>query len=198
MEKIDENSTQLAEALTKGKLIIITTLQKFPWVLDKVSGLGDKRFALILDEAHSSQSGKAAVKLREVLTTDGKAVVAEAQFESSTTYEVAAAEEAELTDEDVLNRIVASRKRPTNVSYYAFTATPKPKTLELFGRVPKDAGADGTPEPFHVYSMRQAIEEGFILDVLLGYTTYDFAFKLEQAGGDKDVKSGRTRKQLFR
>jgi type I restriction enzyme, R subunit len=193
VEKIDENSTQLAEALTKGKLIIITTLQKFPWVLDKVSGLADKRFALILDEAHSSQSGKAAVKLREVLTTDGKAVIAEAQLESSTTYEDAAAEEAELTDEDVLNRIVASRKRPTNVSYYAFTATPKPKTMELFGRI----GAAGTPEPFHVYSMRQAIEEGFILDVLLGYTTYDFAFKLEQAGSDKDVKSGKAKKRLF-
>ncbi len=206
VEKIDENSTQLAEALTKGKLIIITTLQKFPWVLDKVSGLGDKRFALILDEAHSSQSGKAAVKLREVLTTDGKPVSAEVQFETSTAYEDAAAaafeesaeqsgeNSAELTDEDVLNRIVASRKRPANVSYYAFTATPKPKTLEMFGRI----GEDGTPEPFHVYSMRQAIEEEFILDVLLGYTTYDFAFKLEQAGGDKDVKSGRTRKQLFR
>jgi type I restriction enzyme R subunit len=193
VEKIDENSTQLAEALTKGKLIIITTLQKFPWVLSKVAGLGDKQFALILDEAHSSQSGKAAVKLREVLTTDGKPVVAEAQFDPPAEYEAAAMDEVELTAEDVLNRVVASRKRPPNVSYYAFTATPKPKTLELFGRI----GADGTPEPFHVYSMRQAIEEEFILDVLLGYTTYDFAFKLEQSGQDKDVKKGRTTKKLF-
>ena len=180
VEKIDESSTQLANALDKGKLIIITTLQKFPWVLDKVGGLGDKRFALILDEAHSSQAGKSAVKLREVLTkgkgnakTDGN---------------------DDITDEDVLNTIMASRQRPPNVSYYAFTATPKPKTMELFGRM----GADGTPEPFHVYSMRQAIEEQFILDVLRGYTTYGFAFELEQTGNDKNVKEGKAKTELFR
>ena len=193
VEKIDENSTQLANALNKGKLIIITTLQKFPWVLDKVGGLADKRFALILDEAHSSQAGKSAVKLREVLTTAGKATVpVGAELAPSTAYDdavAAAQEEAELTDEDVLNQMMASRPRPPNVSYYAFTATPKPKTMELFGRI----GADGTPEPFHVYSMRQAIEEKFILDVLRGYTTYDFAFKLEQAGDDKTVKSGKAK-----
>ena len=198
VEKIDENSTQLANALDKGKLIIITTLQKFPWVLDKVGGLGDKRFALILDEAHSSQAGKGAVKLREVLTTKGKEVAAlGAELSPSTAYDAAVAaaqEDAELTDEDVLNTIMASRQRPPNVSYYAFTATPKPKTMELFGRM----GADGTPEPFHVYSMRQAIEEKFILDVLRGYTTYGFAFKLEQAGDDKEVKSGKAKAKLFR
>lgn len=189
VEKIDENSTQLANALDKGKLIIITTLQKFPWVLDKVGGLGDKRFALIIDEAHSSQSGKAAVKLREVLTKgDSTATAADATNGATTT-----AADDDITDEDVLNSIVASRKRPPNVSYYAFTATPKPKTIELFGRI----GADGTPEPFHVYSMRQAIEEHFILDVLRGYVTYDFAFKLEQSTGDKEVKSGRAKKKLF-
>ena len=193
VEKIDENSTQLANALDKGKLIIITTLQKFPYVLDKVGALGDKRFALIIDEAHSSQSGKAAVKLREVLTTDGKPPVGSAEFQPSDDYDEAVAEAAELTDEDVLIKIMASRKRPPNVSYYAFTATPKPKTLELFGRT----GEDGTPEPFHVYSMRQAIEEEFILDVLRGYTTYDFAFKLEQSADDKEVKSGRAKKKLF-
>lgn len=193
VEKIDENSTQLANALDKGKLIIITTLQKFPYVLDKVGALGDKRFALIIDEAHSSQSGKAAVKLREVLTTDGKASAGVVELQPSTDYDEAAAEAAEMTDEDVLIKIMASRKRPPNVSYYAFTATPKPKTLELFGRT----GEDGTPEPFHVYSMRQAIEEEFILDVLRGYTTYDFAFKLEQSADDKEVKSGRAKKKLF-
>ncbi|WP_234824873.1 DEAD/DEAH box helicase family protein [Cupriavidus necator] len=159
VEKIDENSSQLAKALDKGKLIIITTLQKFPWVLDKVGSLGGKSFALIIDEAHSSQSGKAAVKLREVLTKDeGDGAIGGS----------GADDESELTDEDVLNSIMASRKRPPNVSYYAFTATPKPKTMELFGR----NGADGTPEPFHVYSMRQAIEERFILDVLRGYPRY--------------------------
>lgn len=193
VEKIDENSTQLANALDKGKLIIITTLQKFPFVLNKVGALGDKRFALIIDEAHSSQSGSAAVKLRAVLTTDGKPPIGTAEFQSSTEYDEAAAETAEMTDEDVLINMMASRKRPPNVSYYAFTATPKPKTLELFGRM----GEDGTPMPFHVYSMRQAIEEEFILDVLRGYTTYDFAFKLEQSADDKEVKSGRAKKKLF-
>jgi type I restriction enzyme R subunit len=193
VEKIDENSTQLANALDKGKLIIITTLQKFPYVLDKVGALGDKRFALIIDEAHSSQSGMAAVKLRAVLTTDGRAPVGSAELQPPDDYDEAVAEAAELTDEDVLIKIMASRKRPPNVSYYAFTATPKPKTLELFGRM----GEDGTPVPFHVYSMRQAIEEEFILDVLRGYTTYDFAFKLEQSADDKEVKSGRAKKKLF-
>jgi len=193
VEKIDENSTQLANALDKGKLIIITTLQKFPYVLDKVGALGDKRFALIIDEAHSSQSGTAAVKLRAVLTTDGNAPAGAVELQSPVDYDEAAAEIAEMTDEDVLIKIMASRKRPPNVSYYAFTATPKPKTLELFGRM----GEDGTPKPFHVYSMRQAIEEEFILDVLRGYTTYDFAFKLEQSADDKEVKSGRAKKKLF-
>lgn len=188
VEKIDENSTQLASALDKGKLIIITTLQKFPWVLDKVGGLGEKRFALILDEAHSSQAGKGAVKLREVLTK-GKA-----DPKADCAASVVGDGDDDITDEDVLNNIMASRQRPPNVSYYAFTATPKPKTMELFGRT----GADGTPVPFHVYSMRQAIEEKFILDVLRGYTTYGFAFKLEQAGDDKVVKSGKAKAKLFR
>ncbi len=197
VEKIDENSTQLATALDKGKLIIITTLQKFPWVLDKVGGLGDKSFALILDEAHSSQSGKGAVKLREVLTTGTKSNAVSDELAKSESHDdlmAAAHEDADLTAEDVLNQMMAARKRPPNVSYYAFTATPKPKTMELFGRT----GPDGTPVPFHVYSMRQAIEEKFILDVLLGYTTYGFAFKLEQEGDDKSVKSGKAKGKLFR
>jgi type I restriction enzyme R subunit len=192
VEKIDENSTQLANALEKGKLIIITTLQKFPWVLDKVKGLGDKRFALILDEAHSSQSGTAAIKLREVLTKGATAT--DAVTTIATDGAAVTGDDDELTDEDVLNHIVASRQRPPNVSYYAFTATPKPKTLELFGRT----GDDGLPVPFHTYSMRQAIEEKFILDVLLGYTTYDFAFKLEQEGSDRHVKSGKAKTKLFK
>lgn len=194
VEKIDENSTQLAMALDKGKLIIITTLQKFPWVLDKVGGLGEKRFALILDEAHSSQSGKGAVKLREVLTKGKADANAVAAAESKDATGIGDNAEEDLTDEDLLNNIMASRKRPPNVSYYAFTATPKSKTMELFGRI----GPSGTPVPFHVYSMRQAIEEKFILDVLKGYTTYGFAFKLEQEGDDKAVKSGKAKTKLFR
>jgi type I restriction enzyme R subunit len=208
VEKIDENSTQLANALTNGKLIIITTLQKFPWISEKVAGLSDKRFALILDEAHSSQAGKSAVKLREVLSKQGTDAATDAQGDApgnGTPRNNGAdggtqagtdkdADDAELTMEDVVNAAMAARQRPPNVSYYAFTATPKPKTMELFGRI----GDDGTPEPFHVYSMGQAIEEEFILDVLKGYTTYDFAFKLEQAGDDKEVKSGKAKKRLFR
>ena len=110
-----------------------------------------------------------------------------------------------MTGEDVINqeiaKLVAARKRPPNVSYYAFTATPKPKTMELFGRRPdpaQPAGPDNLPVPFHVYSMRQAIEEEFILDVLKGYTTYPFAFRLEQSIDDKEVKSGQAKKKLFR
>ena len=126
------------------------------------------------------------MKLREVLTTDGKPPRAEAQLAPDTDYEKAAQETAELTGEDLINneiaQLIAARKRPPNVSYYAFTATPKPKTLELFGR----AGADGLPEPFHVYSMRQAIEEEFILDVLKGCTTHASAFRLEQTADDQD------------
>lgn len=202
VEKIDVDSDQLAAALAKERLIIVTTLQKFPYVLDKVGQLGHRRFALILDEAHSSQSGKAAVTLREVLTTDGKAQPAEARLAPNTDYDAAvqeAQEDAgESSGEDVINQVIArriaARQRPPNVSYYAFTATPKPKTLELFGR----PGADGLPVPFHVYSMRQAIEEEFILDVLRGYTTYETAFRLERSADDKEVKSGKARKKLFR
>jgi type I restriction enzyme R subunit len=193
VEKIDENSAQLANALDTGKLIIITTLQKFPWILDKVGNLRDKCFALIIDEAHSSQAGKAAIKLRSVLTTDGKSSAESIELQLPNDYDEALAESSDLSSEDIINQAMAARKRPLNVSYYAFTATPKPKTLELFGRM----GENGTPEPFHVYSMRQAIEERFILDVLRGYTTYDFAFKLEQSAGDKEVKSSRAKKRLF-
>ncbi|EDM82798.1 type I restriction endonuclease subunit R [Limnobacter sp. MED105] len=188
VEKIDENSQQLADALNNQKLIIITTLQKFPWILNKVEGLKDKRFALILDEAHSSQAGKGAIKLREVLSKGDKTTGGEAIISDENPDE-------EVTEEDLINKLIEARKRPPNVSYYAFTATPKPKTLELFGT----EGADGIPKPFHVYSMRQAIEEEFILDVLKGYTTYEFAFKLEsKEKEDRDVKSGKAKKKLFR
>jgi len=107
-EKIDGNSSQPAEALGKGRLIIITTLHKFPYVLSEVGELGNRHFALILDEAHSSQSGTAAVKLREVLTTDGKPPRAEAQFAPDTDYEKAAQESAELTAEDLINNEIAN------------------------------------------------------------------------------------------
>ena len=185
VEKIDQNASQLAEALNDGKKIIITTLQKFPFVIEKVGALGSKKFALIIDEAHSSQSGKSAVKLREALTKDDADDLGDDQAEGQEDGE-------DLVNEEI-ERQIKSREKPTNVSYFAFTATPKAKTIELFGR----ANDEGLPEPFHIYSMRQAIEEGFILDVLKGYSTYDGAFKLEQSGVDKEVKSGKAKKKLF-
>lgn len=162
-------SALLAKELASGKLIIIVTLQTFPFVLEAISeqgGMADKNFAVIADEAHSSQTGTSAQKLRQVLS--------QAEVE-------AIGEGAELSVEDVLAAEMAARATSANVSFYAFTATPKGKTLEMFGR----PGADGTPQAFHVYSMQQAIEEGFILDVLRNYTTYKTAFQLAQKADGK-------------
>jgi len=184
--RIDEDSSQLAKALDGEAKIIVTTLQKFPHVIKKTGSMKGRRFAVIIDEAHSSQSGKTAVQLREALSKEGFAAEA-AELGKD------ADDDKEVTSEDLVARLMSARKRPTNISYYAFTATPKAKTLELFGR----KGANGLPEPFHVYSMRQAIEEKFILDVLKGYVTYDAAFKLEQQGQDQEMKSGKARKKLF-
>ncbi|SFQ34170.1 type I restriction endonuclease subunit R [Variovorax sp. 770b2] len=184
--RIDEDSTQLAKALDGEAKIIVTTLQKFPHVIKKTGSMKGRSFAVIVDEAHSSQSGKTAVQLREALNKEGfTAEASELEKEGD--------EDKEVTSEDLVARLMSARKRPTNISYYAFTATPKAKTLELFGR----KGPDGLPVPFHVYSMRQAIEEKFILDVLKGYVTYDAAFKLEQQGKDQEMKSGKARKKLF-
>jgi type I restriction enzyme R subunit len=184
--RIDEDSTQLAKALDGEAKIIVTTLQKFPHVIKKTGSMKGRRFAVIIDEAHSSQSGKTAVQLREALSKEGfEAEASELEKEGD--------EDREVTSEDLVARLMSARKRPTNISYYAFTATPKAKTLELFGR----KGSDALPVPFHVYSMRQAIEEKFILDVLKGYVTYDAAFKLEQQGKDQEMKSGKARKKLF-
>ena len=196
VQKVDENSKQLATALNEGVPIIVTTLQKFPFVLDSVGSLKDRRFALIIDEAHSSQTGSAAQKLNQALTSDGKALVHKVEFEGAT-YEIKpdlAIEPENVTSEDVINTVIAGRKRPTNVSYFAFTATPKAKTLELFGR----KGPDGLPSPTHVYSMRQAIEEGFILDVLKHYTTYQTFYKLGSAADEKLVPQHKAKKALAR
>ena len=164
VQKIDEDSTQLADALKSGVPIIITTLQKFPFVTEKVGGLPNRKYAVIVDEAHSSQTGEAAAELKGVLA--GDALKERARRE---------AEERGLPDyEEEIVRAMAKRGPQSNLSFFAFTATPKYKTLETFGR--KDA--DGKPQPFHVYSMRQAIEEKFILDVLKYYTTYKTYFRL--------------------
>jgi len=164
VQKIDINSTQLADALATGVPIVITTLQKFPFVTEKISDLPKRRYAVIIDEAHSSQGGETATELKGVLA--GAAIKEEAR---------AKAEEEGLPDyEEEILRTMAKRGHQPNISFFAFTATPKYKTLEAFGT----PGADGTPLPFHLYSMRQAIEEGFILDVLKNYTTYKTYYRL--------------------
>ncbi len=156
---IEKDSAQLRAALQRGKDIIITTLQKFPLISETMSDLKGRRFAVIIDEAHSSQSGEAASHLKKTLSAN---------------LEQAEAEDATGDDlEDSLLREIRARGPQTHISYFAFTATPKNKTLELFGR----KTADGFVA-HHIYSMRQAIEEGFILDVLQNYTTFSRYFKL--------------------
>lgn len=165
VENIDTTSRQLKDALEAGKTIIVTTLQKFPVIAGQIGELPGKRFALIVDEAHSSQSGESTKSLKTVL--------------APASLEQAEADEAEASTpgEELENVILAemeNRGRLPNLSTFAFTATPKPKTLELFGT----KGSDGKFRPFHLYSMRQAIEEGFILDVLGSYTTYKAYWRL--------------------
>ncbi|OYY94438.1 MAG: hypothetical protein B7Y41_06275 [Hydrogenophilales bacterium 28-61-23] len=196
VQKIDQNSDQLAKALNDGVPVIVTTLQKFPFIMSKVSGMSGKKFALIVDEAHSSQSGSAAQKLRKALTTKGATTKVVVQLDGED-VEVDADVEVDpedVTTEDIINQVIASRKRPENVSYFAFTATPKAKTMELFGR----AGSMGLPEAFHVYSMRQAIEEGFILDVLKNYTSYKAFYKLGSQADEKLVPQMKAKKTLAR
>ncbi len=164
VEKIDKDSTQLAQALTSGTNIIITTLQKFPFVLDKAGDLPRRNYAVIVDEAHSSQSGESAKKMKDVLSAENK----------SETISGKADEDDDIEDE--IRRSMLNRGPRPNLSFFGFTATPKAKTLEFFGQ----KGSDGKPQPFHLYSMRQAIEEGFILDVLANYTTYQTFFQLSK------------------
>ncbi len=159
-------SEKLANALANAKPIIIVTIQTFPFVLkaieDNVS-LKERHYAIIADEAHSSQTGSTASELKKVLMVDGA--------------------DDDLSPEDMINASLAAKGANNNLNYYAFTATPKTKTLELFGRVPnpnEPASKDNKPEAFHVYSMRQAIEEGFILDVLKNYTNYKVIYQLRQ------------------
>jgi type I restriction enzyme R subunit len=164
-DDVGSKSALLARELLSGKHIVIVTLQTFPFALDairKTPGLSDRTFAIIADEAHSSQTGEASKKLRDVLTTQEQSDLADG---------------GELDTEAVLAAEMAARADSPNLSFFAFTATPKGKTLELFGRI----GDDGLPQAFHVYTMQQAIEEGYILDVLRNYTTYDTAFKIAEA-----------------
>lgn len=163
-------SAQLGQALKDGKKIIVCTIQTFPHALQAVQELAateGKRFAVIADEAHSSQTGQAAAKLKQLLSAQEWA-----DFQDG----------GEIDTEALLAAQMGARSAESGLTYIAFTATPKGKTLELFGR----PGPDGLPQPFHVYSMRQAIEEGFILDVLRNYTPYDLAFRLAHDGKEID------------
>ncbi|TMO53743.1 type I restriction endonuclease subunit R [Pseudoalteromonas phenolica] len=179
-------SEKLASALESSQPIIIVTIQTFPFVLRAIensTSLKERNYAVIADEAHSSQSGSTARQLKEVLMTDE------------------ADDDTELTSEDILDATIAARRGSANLNYYAFTATPKAKTLELFGRLPKPelpASKQNKPEAFHVYSMRQAIEEGFILDVLKNYTNYQVAYQLAQKieAADEEVDSKKAKVKL--
>jgi len=183
-------SEQLAEALVNSQPIIIVTIQTFPFVLKAIedsSVLKSRRYAIIADEAHSSQTGSTARQLKEVLVSG--------DIESNTD------EDKPLSSEDVLDATLAARRSSPNLSYYAFTATPKPKTIELFGRLPNPdlpAASDNLPAAYHVYSMRQAIEEGFILDVLKNYTNYKVMYQLTQklASDDDEVDARRAKIKL--
>lgn len=180
-------SALLAEQLGSGKLIVVVTLQTFPFALDEIrksESLAGRRFAIIADEAHSSQTGSAANKLKQALTEAEQADLADG---------------GEVDTENVLAAEMEARADSANLSFFAFTATPKTKTLELFGQ----PGDDGKPRPFHVYSMQQAIEEGYILDVLRNYTSYDTAFQLAHADqrtirpvGDEVDESEATKKLM--
>jgi type I restriction enzyme R subunit len=175
VRKIDGTSRQLKEAIESGARIIITTIQKFGTEhLRTVAGHADRTFAIVVDEAHGSQSGKSAQALTDALTRDAE------------------------TSEDIEDIIAAhqqSRGPQPNISYLAFTATPRHVTLERFGV----DGPDGSPRPFHLYSMRQAIEEGFILDVLQNYLTYRAYYEIEKAiESDPTFKTTKGRRQVAR
>lgn len=162
VEVIDKNSDQLYEAMCSGSNIVVTTLQKFPHIMEGIGGFSERQYAVIIDEAHSSQSGTLSKKLKQVLATNSLEEAEELDTE-----------DMDEVDEEILREIESSKKLP-NVSFFAFTATPKNKTLEMFGV--KDEY--GQYHPYHLYSMKQAIEEGFILDVLKHYLPYETYFKL--------------------
>ena len=175
-----DRSGDLRKFIESGKKIIISTVQKFPFILDEIGNeQRGRRFAIIIDEAHSSQGGKTSAAVNMVFSEAG-------------------AEEKDETTEDTINRIMAGRKLLPNASYFAFTATPKNKTLEIFGET-YDAGGQTRHHPFHSYTMKQAIQEGFILDVLRYYTPVASYYKLiKKVEGDPEFDTKRARKKLRR
>ena len=175
-----ERSGDLRRFIEGGKKIIISTIQKFPFILEEISGdQASRRFAIVIDEAHSSQGGKTATAMGRALGADGS-------------------EPEEELFEDVINRLMEARKLLPNASYFAFTATPKNKTLEIFGE-PFEAGGRVKHRPFHSYTMKQAIQEGFILDVLRSYTPVDSYYRLvKKVEDDPEYDVKRANKKLRR
>lgn len=187
---IDEkkNSTDLLQAIRDGRRIIITTLQKFPVIYKEVGSTEGKSFAVIVDEAHSSQTGTSAMKLKTALADTSDALKEYAELEGK------AEDELEKENDRLVDEMIAQGQHK-NLSFFAFTATPKDKTLEIFGT----PMPDGRFRPFHVYSMRQAIEEGFILDVLANYTTYKTCYRIAKNTPDNpDVPSAQATKLIRR
>lgn len=185
IEKIDKNksSKDLLTAVNSGKKIIITTLQKFPIIYKDIES-ENKHFAVIIDEAHSSQTGNSAKKLKAGLGDLEEAIKIESELE-----------ELASENEDKLLNELASQGKQKNLSFFAFTATPKAKTLQIFGNKTES----GTYVPFHIYSMQQAIEEGFILDVLQNYMTYSTFYKLvKKTNEDPEFEAGKGIKELIR
>ncbi|MCR2088356.1 type I restriction endonuclease [Campylobacter upsaliensis] len=177
VEAITEGSKQLKAALEEGKKIIVTTIQKFPYIADEITHLQNKSFAIIIDEAHSSQSGKNAEEM-------GKAISNKDDKETG-----------EVDLEEELIKIIKNKKFQKNASYFAFTATPKPKTLEMFGSACEING-EKKFIPFHLYSMKQAIEEGFILDVLKGYITYASYYKIVSKNDNREYDKKKANAKL--
>jgi type I restriction enzyme, R subunit len=182
VEKIEQDSKQLSEALKTGSNIVVTTIQKFPYILEEIGELPNRKYAVVIDEAHSSQAGENARALRRVLATNS--------LEEAETLDN---EDMDEIDEEII-REVESSKNLKNISFFAFTATPKNKTLELFGT----EDSHGKPRSFHIYSMKQAIEEGFILDVLKNYLTYETYFKLVKKIQDDPEFEEKKAKKILR
>jgi type I restriction enzyme R subunit len=181
-----ERSGDLRTFIEQGKKIIVSTVQKFPFILDEIATEGGKRFAIVIDEAHSSQGGKTSAAMSQAL--------------GAPTDDEDAGPDPEDTVNAALEKRMASRKMLTNASYFAFTATPKNKTLEMFGEpLPPDAEGKIKHRPFHSYTMKQAVEEGFILDVLRAYTPVDSCYKLvRKTEDDPEFDTKRARKKLRR
>lgn len=187
VQKIDEDSNQLAEAIQNKTRIIITTLQKFPFIIDKVSEFSRGKYGIIIDEAHSSQGGKASTAMTSILS--------DKSLEDAYAADKIMEDELDSTEEKIVETVEKSGKQE-NISFFAFTATPKPKTIEKFGTFNPETEV---PEPFHIYSMRQAIEENFILDVLQNYVTYDTFYKVEKSiNDDPEVAKRKASQEIAR